>query len=310
MQIVYISIRPHQLNETLCYVEHLMPFIDEAVVITRPTLFSEFQNPDRLKLTLINEEEFLGNKLQQFRNADDHSKKNWLLRSSIAYCDAIDDEFIMSDDDNRPITQISIEKFKKDDKYYSYYYHDTRRRRRYKSSYDKAIVHTTQLLLKLGYNTLAFSSHMPQIINKQYLKDVVQAFENEHSRGLSEWELYFNYCYKHHPEQFHPPKPFETLCWPMLPTDWLMLFKPSTYSFENFYPELYQQNGLFADLPTAFTAESFQHITEEKIARRLKQDKIYPDVVLYKNKFKRSLQLIYHFFIKSYGYLKRRLRKI
>lgn len=75
MQIVYLSIRPKLLAETLVYVDHLMPFIDEAIIITRKALINDFKIGGRLKLTVLDEEALLGDQLSAFQQSDDHVTK-------------------------------------------------------------------------------------------------------------------------------------------------------------------------------------------------------------------------------------------
>ena len=113
MQIVYISNRKNLSEETLKYVENLMPFIHEAVYICPGVQMNEFKFNSSLKITVIDESNALGKRNQLFRESKDHQFRNWLLRSSLSHLEFIDDEFIMSDDDSRPLKEIPMEFFKR-----------------------------------------------------------------------------------------------------------------------------------------------------------------------------------------------------
>ena len=95
-------------------------------------------------------------------------------------------------------------------------------------------------------------------------------FEDNLDQGapLDEWSAYFNYGQTVCPERFHPPKPFQTLCWPAFPSDWDYHVRPDIFCFENFYPILYENDLIFSDLPIRFDGARQPEITAEKINRR------------------------------------------
>ena len=69
--------------------------------------------------------------------------------------------------------------------------------------------------------------------------------------GLCEWAVYFNCSVKMHPEAFDV-RPYVTMCWPGHVSDWTQLVVPKEYLFENFYEELYEEDGMFAGMSTTF----------------------------------------------------------
>ena len=272
MQIVYISNRRDISRETLVYVENLMPFITEAVFVCPGSQVKDFQFNSPIPVRVIDEAFVLGRRLKRFQDSRDHQFKNCLLRLSLAQVADIHDEFIMSDDDNRPMMEIPLSFYKSSNKYFAYYYYDLKQWSARESDYDVGQHKTFEILEDKGYSTLSYSSHMPQIINKNLLGEVVRAFQDSLDKGapLDEWSAYFNYGQTVCPERFHPPKPFQTLCWPAFPSDWNYHVRPDGFSFENFYPVLYENNLLFSDLPTCFDGSCHPEITREKIGRRTK----------------------------------------
>ena len=270
MQIVYISNRKNLSEETLKYVENLMPFIHEAVYICPGVQMNEFKFNSSLKITVIDESNALGKRNQLFRESKDHQFRNWLLRSSLSHLEFIDDEFIMSDDDSRPLKEIPMEFFKRANKYHAYQFFDLEKWSSFYTDYDLGQHNTFRFLEKEGYPTLSYSAHMPQIINKAILGQVLKRFESVFQRqeSLDEWSVYFNYAQKEHPDLFHGPLPFKTFCWPVMPSDWAYHIRPDGFFFENFCPYLYQKGRIFAGIPTGFSPEHHRDITAEKIRRR------------------------------------------
>ncbi len=275
MQIVYISIRPKILHETLEYVEHFMSFIHEAVIIVPQSMISAFSFSSKLKLVIVDEETILGDKLHRFRTCNDHVMKNWLLRSSLPDCRNLDEEFVMADDDNRPLLPIPQEFYVSGGKYESYYHDDMKNRAKTQKTlppytdYDYAQLETYRILKENNYDTLSYSSHMPQIINRQFFKSAVDTFFNEKYRSLDEWNIYFNFSHRQYPTRFNKPKPYTTLCWPISPSHRHNFVRINDFYFENFYAHLYKKNRIFAGIPTKFNKESHLFYTVQKIKRRL-----------------------------------------
>lgn len=270
MQIVYISNRPDIAQQTLKFVENLMPFITEAVFVCPGNQVRDFRFKSRISVRVIDEAKALGKDLKRFQKAEDHQFRNCLIRFSLAAAADIDDEFIMSDDDNRPLVGIPLSFFTSYKRYFGYYYYDLKKWRARETDYDRGQQETCRILENKGYETLSYSSHMPQMINKGILAEAAEVFKDSLDRGapLDEWSAYFNYGQKVHSEKFHPPVPFKTLCWPPFPSDWEYDVRPDEFYFENFYPMLYENSLIFSDLPTWFEGASYAEIVKEKIKRR------------------------------------------
>ena len=278
MQILFISNRPALLRETFAYVEAFMPFIDEGVLIVPGSMRADFVFRSTIPIQIVPEETILGDHLPRFRTCRDHVMKNWLLRSSLPAYRNLGDEFIMADDDNRPLVPITKEFYLSEGKYESYYYDDMKYRirdvRKYPpyTSYDHAQIETYHLLQKKNYDTRTYSSHMPQIINRAFLQQAVETFFHEEYTSLDEWNIYFNFAHRHYPTRFHKPKPYMTLCWPMRSAPRDRFVRPRAFCFENFYPHLYQKGQVFAGIPTSFDSANHPVYMVEKVKRRLKQD--------------------------------------
>ena len=270
MQIVYISNRAHIARETLVYVENLMPFITEAVFVCPGSQVKDFHFKSRIPVRVIDERSVLGKDFRRFREAGDHQFKNCLLRFSLARVKDIGDEFIMSDDDNRPLVEIPFSFYKSSNKYFGYYYYDLKKWSARETDYDRGQHETCGILEGKGYDTLSYSSHMPQMIHKGLLAEAAGVFQESLDQGapLDEWSAYFNFGQSVYPERFHPPKPFKTLCWPLFPSDWDYDVRPEDFCFENFYPMLHENSLMFSDLPTRFDGALYAEIANEKIWRR------------------------------------------
>ena len=269
MQIVYLSKRPEILSETIGYVENLIRFITKVVVVCPENLLKEFKVQTSLKIMLFSDETLLDRK-KYAGKIRDHQMRNWLLRASLADHPAIDDEFIMADDDSRPLCNIPLTYFKDGGKYNSFYFYGMENWFKRESAYDVGQHDTCEVLKKRDYGTLSFSSHMPQIINKAFLREAVKAFEKLGTeKSIDEWSIYFNFCLREFPAYFRKPKIFNTLCWPALPSDWSYGYRPEGFHFENFYPALYRKNMLFDGIPTEFDDIRHLEYTIEKIRRRM-----------------------------------------
>lgn len=316
MQIVYLSKRPKILAETIGHTENLVGFITEVVVICPENLLQEFKFQSRLKVRLFSDEELLEKRDHAVEIAD-HQMKNWLLRASLADHHAIEDEFIMADDDSRPLVNIPLSYFKDGGKYNSFYFYSLENWYKRESAYDGGQHNTCEVLRERGYATFSFSSHMPQIINKAFLGEAVKAFDEVGmKKSIDEWSVYFNFCLKEFAKYFNKPKTFDTLCWPALPSDWPYDVRPKGFYFENFYPELYRKNMLFQGIPTQFNRERHLEYTVEKVKRRLEIQSEYDQMkglLGLSYDFSQKLELLYdeiHFEKEGYHFLIANLPKI
>lgn len=258
MQIVYISNRPFDLERTLPYVKVHMSFVTETVVFCPTQQIAEFQCLGRL--TVIDEKELINECFDEFRRTKDHQKKNYLLRMGLCKHPHIEAEFLMSDDDSRPIVPIKMDFYKADSKYHSFYFYSLEKWKNMavklpvQTSFDIGHFEELRLLQANSMSTWMFSSHMPQIFNKRILRECADFFNlqlKEYS-AISEWGTYFNYALTKHPDHFHPPSVFRTLAWPHNPDAWPWQFPPADFAFENFHEELYEPDRLFHGLSKSF----------------------------------------------------------
>jgi hypothetical protein len=177
----------------------------------------------------------------------DHSERNYALRIALARCDAVDDEFVMSDDDSRPLVELDETVFVRQGRYRRYWFgwlddwdHDS-------TSFDACQHATGQVLGLLGFPRRAFASHMPQVINKVMLAEVRDQLAPAALRHpLCEWAAYFNVAPVLHPERFWDPEPYVTLGWPENPAAWQPMVAPDGFFFENHFPEHYAAGEVFA----------------------------------------------------------------
>ncbi len=264
-QIVFLSARPEPLLDTLPYVEEFMPFITELVVFC-PDRMAEFMRENysgRLRLTLVTDDELLAGAALPA----DHSTRNFFLRCLAMRLDILDDEFIMSDDDYRPLGPVSEEFFFRDGKYRGYYFSDISTwKYRISSlfSYDYCHFRTLEFLKKNGYPTLQYSSHQPQVINRRWYLELLDRYPEIKTLGYDEWSTYFNYCAVHHSDRY-TAVPYTTLSWPNIGGENYGVSQ-SEYAFENFYSENYHMKGLFRKYTEKFTdAQTVVSENEEKV---------------------------------------------
>ena len=266
MQIVYISNRPAQLKETIAHVEYYMPFITDGVVVCPQSQHADFSNiVSNINFVIISENEILGKKFDSFQHLD-HQEKNFLLRTETARHPAIKSEFIMSDDDARPLKSITLNHYKQSDRYHSYYFYDLEDWRFGFNEFDVGQQNTCQVLKYFGLPHLSYASHMPQIINRDVFLEMAEVFSNiSQDYAVCEWSTYFNYAHSKYPEKYHQPDPFQTLCWPDFPTSWPHAVRPETYYFENFTSYLYESGQPFNGISTSFSSQRQDKHNLEKI---------------------------------------------
>ena len=266
MQLVTLSTRPAVLAETWTHVHHFMPWIDELVVVAPERLRDGFR-VDGAPLTVLSDEEVTGLSSAALA-AMDHMSRNFTLRGGIAVHPAIDDEFIMGDDDARPLKPVGLDLFRDGDAHRGFYFYDLDSWPGSSTPFDDGQHNVRELLSYLGYERLANGSHQPQIIRKAHLAEaweVARRLPDRHA--LCEWALYFNVARALHPTDFCEPAPFRTLCWPQYGNEWPWWVRPDEYTFENFHPELYEEGRVFAGLPTALDPDGVERNSVEKIMR-------------------------------------------
>ena len=263
-QMVCLTARPEAVCASLKYVEALMPFIEEVVLCCPDRMADDMRAgySGRLKLRILTDSEALkGAPLPE-----DHQGRNTFLRACAMRNGGLDDVFIMSDDDYRPLREIREDYFIKDGRYRAFYCHDIDAwagTANHMTSYDEGMKRTAVFLSENNFPTKQYSSHMPQVIDKELYLELLERYPGIESRGYDEWSIYFNYLVKEYPELVIPG-PYETLCWPGMGTDWDVRYLPDCYSFENYYEDLYGAKGLFAGFSEQW-GENPHRENEEKI---------------------------------------------
>lgn len=265
LQFVFISNAPGKVQRTIELIDRHIPFVKSYVLIA-PSSQSDQINKikSKHKLVHLSDETVLRDRFEDFLAAD-HVGKNWMLRSTLIGLEEIDKEFVMLDDDNQPLIDISMETFiNEDGTYNGYYFYDLPRWQHYGTSYDKGLQKMSKLLDKYGLEQLAYASHQPQIINKKIFEEAIALLDpTGFDPPGDEWSSYFNYGVTRYPHLFRK-KPFVAMNWPARPTDWQWRYKPQQYVFENYYEHLYDTKGEVFYGQENLSAQEKEHIKSEQ----------------------------------------------
>ncbi len=261
-QIVYLSARPEALLDTLPYIEKFMTFIEEMLIFC-PESAGEYLKANykgKLRVKIITDDELL----EGCQLPEDHTTRNFFLRCLMMNRDELDEEFIMSDDDYRPLTDITEETFFSQGMYNAYYFIDIENWKHTVGelfSYDYSLFRTLEFLKKNGYPSLQYSAHQPQIINRDWYRQFISEHDGIILKGYDEWSTYFNFCAVKHKKYFRQ-LPYVTLGWPNVGTCWQHGVSNSSFLFENFYEDNYNENGVFAGLSVELNENT---VNENKI---------------------------------------------
>ncbi len=267
-QLVCLTARNDDMLNTLPYIEEFMPFITEMVLCCPDKNVEELKTryKGRLELKFLTDSEILGeNKLP-----DDHSTRNFFLRCLAMKKDMFDDVFIMTDDDYRPLREVTQENFIKDGKYLAYYCYDLKEwQGTYgnPTSFDNCMRKSRIFLEENNYPSLMYSSHQMQVIDKRIFNEMTEKYPDIISQGLCEWCTYFNYGIGTYPEIFCAV-PYVSMGWPGARSDWDLYVYPTDFLFENHYDVLYQEGKVFSGLRDDFH-ENCEAENQIKIMRYL-----------------------------------------
>lgn len=289
-QMVILSARDDMLLETIPYIEGFMPFIKEIVICCPDFTVEKLKNAykGRLELKFLTDSMVLnGRKLP-----DDHACRNLFLRCMAFQNDMIDDAFIMSDDDYRPLHMIDSDVFVKNGKYQAYYCYDLKDWKGTAgapTSYDISMFKTSEFLRENQYPGKQYSSHQPQAVDKRIFLEMLEKHKGIETTGYCDWSTYFNFAQYYYPD-LYDAVPYVSMSWPGAPTDWNMQYIPNKFVFENFYPEQYAQGELFA----GFSTEYGEHTVSENVQK----------VMLYMNRQLKAEKdrSAYEMYTKMYNY--------
>jgi hypothetical protein len=238
VQIVYLSARPDVLRGTVARVRKLLPFVDRYLAVMPARLAGSLDVPE---MDIVTDEELLGRP-----PPSDHSTRNYALRAALTTCTAVDDVFVMSDDDNRPLIELDESVFLSGARHRRYWFGWLDEWDHRSTSFDACQHATRQALALLGHPRRAYASHMPQIVDKAMFAEVVDQLAPVAARHpVCEWAAYFNIAPALHPERFADPEPYLTLGWPENPGAWQATVEPGGFAFENHFPEHYGPGAVF-----------------------------------------------------------------
>ena len=258
-QMVCLTARNDDILATLPFIEAFMPFIEELVLCTPDANVDELKANyhGRLHLQFLTDSQILdGRKLPE-----DHGTRNFFLRALALKNPVIDDVFIMTDDDYRPLREIQQTDFIRDGKYLAYYSYDLQQwHGSYGAltSFDRQQMRTCEFLLENGYPTRMYASHQMQVIDKRIYNEMTTRYAEVIDKGLCEWATYFNYAMVQYPGMFESV-PYVSMGWPGAITDWDLYVQPKDFLFENHYSVLYEEGQVFAGL-----REDFHEKTREE----------------------------------------------
>lgn len=266
-QMAVLTARNDDLLRTLPYLDAYMPFIARLLVCCPQKNVAELQEKwhGRIRLNFYTDEELLDGAALP----EDHTTRNFYLRCLLMRKAPLDDVFIMTDDDYRPLMPVSQEFFVRQGRYQAYFCYDLRAWRGTQgdySSYDRSMFRTRDFLTAHGLPTLQYSSHQPQIIDRRLYLEMLDAYPEIDMQGLDEWSTYFNYCIAKHSQMFCAER-YCTVGWPGAISDWTLWCQPKELVFENFYDVHYEENRVFAGLSTVYDAARADLENTEKIRR-------------------------------------------
>jgi hypothetical protein len=266
MQIVYLSARPDRLRETLIQVRRFMPFVDDVVACVPEHLRERFAATLPSDVRIVDDESVTS--ARRIAAEADHTKRNFLLRAAVVRSGLTAAQFILSDDDARPLRPLAADLFLENGRYHNYYFYDLCDWPWCRTDFDKGQQNTYAVLSYLDMPHLAYASHMPQVFDREFYLEVLGILGDlPHRHALCEWSTYFNIARERHPDRFHPPRPYRTLCWPDVAGTWLLQTPPSAFSFENFDPNLYGSGRLFDGLAPAPQPADADAVAMEKAIR-------------------------------------------
>lgn len=247
-QIVILTARSNDFLSTIPFIEKFMGFIREIVVCCPDKIVDEINNnyDGILPITFLTDNEILNGKALP----EDHQTRNFYLRCLAIQNPKIEDVFIMSDDDYRPLDNIDYDYFEVNGKYNAYYCYDLEKWQGCPwglTSFDIGMKKSLKFCKENGYTSKMYASHCPQIIDKRIFIEMLNVHKNIELSGISEWESYFNFAISKYPYLFNN-KIFETMTWPGSFYDWKLQYKPAKFSFENYYESSYAKNGIFKGL--------------------------------------------------------------
>jgi glycosyltransferase involved in cell wall biosynthesis len=249
-QMVMLSVRPEILDLSLRSAKANLACIDRIVVLTSAKARAAIQAVAArhfANYVILTDDEVASGVLP-----GDHQSRNTWLRKQLYRQPCIEPNFLAADEDALALRAVAVEDFQRGDVHRGYYFLEDMGTWLAGSpaptSFDRGMRNTWAALREAGYGARAFSSHMPQIINKSLATQIFDRFViGADGPAYDEWSLYFNVAAQLYPAHF-TFGPYAALGWPMGMGDWLPQVTPDQPLFENYYPQNYQPGGMFAGL--------------------------------------------------------------
>lgn len=265
-QLVCLTARNDDMLATLPFIEKFMPFITEMVLCCPDRNVDELRERyhGRLELKFLTDSQILDGKPLP----EDHSTRNYFLRCLAMRNPIIDDVFIMTDDDYRPLRTLTVGDFIEDGCYKAFYCYDLNAWRgtyNNPTSFDNCMRKSRRFLSDHDYPTMMYSSHQMQMIDKRIFNEMTAKYPDIITTGCCEWCTYFNYGVGTYPDMFKPV-PYVTMGWPGVRSDWDVFVQPAEFLFENHYDFLYRPGQVFDGLHEDFH-ESVVEENQQKIMR-------------------------------------------
>ncbi|MHC1772670.1 MAG: glycosyltransferase family 4 protein [Flexilinea sp.] len=261
-QIVIISERVEVLLDTIGFIENFMPFISEIVICSSQEKGNEVirEYRGRCKIIILYDRVNGEEKISTIGISEKGNKKYLFLSD-----ERIDEEFILSIDNYRPLMPLSDETFVHDGRYQAYYCGDFFASESLSdvSFFTDLQTKTTAFLNQYDYPSLNYDSYMPQVINKSWFLKMISDHVEIINDGLCIWSTYFDYSVHNHPQDFNVV-PYQTLNWEFGPADFESSVRPKKYIFENFNKALYEEGQPFSRFSQSWydgsLAENFEKI--------------------------------------------------
>lgn len=257
-QMVMLTARTEDLLDTMPFIEAYMPFIQEIVICCPDHVADSMREGYKgsIRLMFMPDSKVLAGRALP----EDHTPRNFFLRCLLMQQEVIDDVFIMSDDDYRPLFPVTQDFFFDGDRYKGFYFyemHEWRGCQGALTSFDKGVHRTLRFCEEKKYPTMQFNSHIPQVIEKAVFVEMVRCHEGIEMMGFDEWSMYFNYLMAHYPNKVSFCE-YMTMNWPGSVTDWTMYCQPEEFMFENYYSYVYSSRGLFAGIVPSYNEHTLE----------------------------------------------------